>query len=205
MIELAITLPNGVTAALHGVGRIEMVAPHTQVTLNILSYPNETAYLAGNNPVWNTPLALSAETFSLSAIEAWLIANAASPLAGGLIVPDNSASLGTLKSRKWQEIKQARTQAEYAGFTWGGSVFDSDAISQSRISGAVQLASLAGATFTIDWTLADNSVRTLSAADMDAVAMALGQHVQTQFIKAQGLRTQIDAALNPAQVAAVVW
>jgi hypothetical protein len=59
--------------------------------------------------------------------------------------------------------------------------------------------------FTIDWTLADNSVRTLNQADMIAVGVALGQHVQTQFTKAQALRLQIETASTPEQVAAVVW
>jgi hypothetical protein len=53
--------------------------------------------------------------------------------------------------------------------------------------------------------LADNTTRTLNQADMIAVGVALGQHVQTQFTKAQALRLQIEAASTPEQVAAVVW
>jgi D-alanyl-D-alanine dipeptidase len=59
--------------------------------------------------------------------------------------------------------------------------------------------------FTINWTLADNSTRTLNQADMIATGVALGVHVQTQFARAQGLRLQIEAASTPGQVAAVVW
>jgi hypothetical protein len=53
--------------------------------------------------------------------------------------------------------------------------------------------------------LADNSTRTLIQADMIAVGVALGQHVQTQFTKAQALRVAIEAATTPEDVAAVVW
>ena len=117
---------------------------------------------------------------------------------------DDPRTLADLKAAQWELIKQARSNAEYAGFTWDGSVFDSDAISQNRITGAVTLAQLSPG-FTIDWTLADNTVRTLNQADMIAVGVALGQHVQTQFTKAQALRVAIEAATTPEDVAAVVW
>jgi hypothetical protein len=117
---------------------------------------------------------------------------------------EDPRTLADLKAAQWNLIKQARSNAEYAGFAWDRSVFDSDALSQNRITGAVTLAQLSPG-FTIDWTLADNSVRTLNQADMIAVGVALGVHVQTQFAKAQGLRLQIDAASTPGQVAVVVW
>ena len=59
--------------------------------------------------------------------------------------------------------------------------------------------------FVIDWTLKDNTVRTLIREEMVAVGIALGMHVQTQFTKAQALRLQIETASTPEQVAAVVW
>jgi hypothetical protein len=113
-------------------------------------------------------------------------------------------TLNDIKLAKWAIIKQARSSAEFGGFTWDGSPFDSDAISQSRIQGAVQLAATAPG-FTIDWTLANNSVRNLSAADLANVGAALGMHVATQHAKARTLRSQIEAATTPAEVDAVVW
>lgn len=113
-------------------------------------------------------------------------------------------TLQDLKAAQWSVIKAARQASEYAGFLWGNSTFDSDSISQSRIQGAVQLAGM-DAAFTIDWTLANNTVRTLSGADMTAVGVALGQHVAAQHAKARALRAQIEAATTAAQVAAVVW
>jgi len=117
---------------------------------------------------------------------------------------EDPRTLDDLKSAQWTQIKQARTNAEYAGFTWDGSTFDSDAISQNRITGAVTLAQLSS-TFTIDWTLATNQVRTLNQSEMLQVGAALGVHVQTQFAKGQSLRVQIDAATTQAEVEAVVW
>jgi hypothetical protein len=123
---------------------------------------------------------------------------------GAKLVWHDPRTLADHKAAQWELIKQARSAAEYAGFAWDRSVFDSDALSQNRITGAVTLAQLSPG-FTIDWTLKDNSVRTLNQADMIAVGVALGQHVQAQFTKAQGLRVQIEAATSWEQVAAVAW
>jgi hypothetical protein len=123
---------------------------------------------------------------------------------GAKLVWHDPRTLADHKAAQWELIKQARSQAEYAGFTWDGSTFDSDALSQNRITGAVTLAQMSP-TFVINWILADNTTRPLNPADMIATGVALGVHVQTQFAKAQGLRLQIDAASTPGQVAAVVW
>lgn len=108
------------------------------------------------------------------------------------------------KNTKWATIKQARSAAEYAGFTWDGSTFDSDATSQNRITGAVTLAQMSS-DFTIDWILADNTTRTLSSTDMMQVGAALGAHVAAQFANGVLLRAQIDAATTKEAVEAVVW
>ena len=113
-------------------------------------------------------------------------------------------TLQDLKDAKWKEIKAARSTAEYGGFTWDVSTFDSDQISQGRITGAVTLAQMNSA-FTIGWTLADNTVRTLSAADMILVGQALGMHVAAQFATGQALRVQIEAAATAEEVSAIVW
>ena len=113
-------------------------------------------------------------------------------------------TLSDLQAAKWAQIKRDRDEAEFGGFTWDGSPFDSDAISQSRIQGAVQLAAMAPG-FTIDWTLANNSARNLSAADLANVGAALGMHVAAQHAKARTLRSQIEAAATKEEVEAVVW
>jgi len=117
---------------------------------------------------------------------------------------EDPRTLADLKAAQWTRIKTARTQADYAGFTWAGSTFDSDAISQNRITGAVTLAQMS-ADFTIDWTLKDNTTRTLDQLDMLRVGGTLGAHVVTQFARAQARRQSIEAATTRAEVEAVVW
>lgn len=117
-------------------------------------------------------------------------------------------TLSELKEARWTLIKQARDDAEQAGFLWDGSTFDSDMVSQSRIQGASQLATLAlinSQPFSIGWTLADNSVRTLDAQAMIAVGTAMGQHINDQHAKGRMLRAQLDAAITPEDIEAVEW
>lgn len=117
-------------------------------------------------------------------------------------------TLDDIKAAQWIKVKQARSSAEYAGFTWEGSTFDSDALSQNRITGAASLAQIAGsfdAPFTIDWVLADNTVRALDRLEMLQVGVALGAHVATQFAKGVTLRAQIEAATTAAEVEAISW
>lgn len=116
----------------------------------------------------------------------------------------DTRNLEDIKKSKWDEIKQARNTAEFGGFTWDGSQFDSDAISQQRISGAVQLAMI-NPNYTIEWTLSNNTTRNLSAQDVIAVGVSLGNHVSFQHEKARLLREQINSATTAEQVNAVVW
>lgn len=109
------------------------------------------------------------------------------------------------KADKWVEVKAARDSAEHGGFTWDSSVFDSDPDSQSKIIGATQLASMNPAGFLMDWTLKDNTVRTLNGAQMISVGQALAVHVNAQHVLGRTLRQQIEAATTAEEVAAIHW
>ncbi len=114
-------------------------------------------------------------------------------------------TLSDLRAEKWADIKAQRDAVEFGGFDWDGSRFDSDAISQGRITGAVQLAQIAGEGWSIDWTLADNSVRTLSHTDMSAVGITLGEHVGHVHDIARELRVRINAAKSAEELDAITW
>lgn len=120
----------------------------------------------------------------------------------------SSMTVQEVKDERWSKIKTARMEAEFGGFTWDESVFDSDTISQSRIQGAVQLAQMAlsaGQPWQIDWTLQDNTVRTLTGEDMFGVGVALGQHVAHCHETARLLREAIEAAQTTEDIEAVTW
>lgn len=112
-------------------------------------------------------------------------------------------TLDDLRAAKWDEVKAARDAAEFGGFVWEGRVFDSDQISQGRITGAVQLAQM-DPDFVIDWTLADNAVVQLDALQMQAIGAALGAHVSAQHARARTLREEIYAPGMTAEALAAI-
>lgn len=121
---------------------------------------------------------------------------------------DQTGNLKRLKAKKWQEMKDARDAIEFGSFTWDGSTFDSDPVSASRITGAFALAlaaKLTGQPFSEEWTLLDNTTRTLSADDMLAVGVARGTAVAAAHHRASTLRAQISAATTAQQVEAIQW
>ena len=111
-------------------------------------------------------------------------------------------SLEDHKTAHWTLIKAARNEAEFGGFTWDGSVFDSDQVSQARIQGAVLLAT-SNPDFVVDWTLADNTVRSLTADDLIAISQALGEHISLQHTRARNARALLDQATTLSEVQAV--
>jgi len=108
------------------------------------------------------------------------------------------------KTDAWTRIKGARSAAEFSTFEWNTHAFDCDEVSQRRIQGAVQLAALDDTTV-MDWTLADNSVQTFNATDLQQIGQALAAHVNACHVKARGLRAQIDAATSEAELDAITW
>lgn len=109
----------------------------------------------------------------------------------------------------WSRIKAARDAAINAGVTYNGNVYDSDATAQLRVTGAAQTAQLqiaaGNTTFSITWTLQNNSTVTLTAQQVIDMALAISANYQTNFAKAQSLRAQIQAASTQAQLDAIVW
>lgn len=127
---------------------------------------------------------------------------------GGAWVQHDARTLAEVREQRWAQIKAEREAREFGGMVWDGSPFDTDETSQRRIQGAVQMAVIAQAAqqpFSIGWTLADDTVRTLDGAQMIAVGMALAQHVGSLHETGRLLRQQIDGAATVADVMAVSW
>ena len=59
--------------------------------------------------------------------------------------------------------------------------------------------------WSIDWTLADNTVATLSAVELLAVGEALGDQISAAHACGRTLRTQLDAAASVAEINYITW
>jgi hypothetical protein len=202
--------PNGINLGYHRAVKLEADLVSGKAVVTVASHADEAGFLAGLPLAWHWYVPLTTTVFSgtgslLEELQDALIVQVDSPFFGGQIAADNSDTLEASRDRTWTRIKQARDVAEAADFTWGGSAFQAD---KARITGATQLALLAemaGQPYSIDWTLSDNSVRTLDAGDMIAVGVALGQHVADAFETGRQLRAQIAAATTIAELNAIGW
>lgn len=150
-------------------------------------YRGDNLYLNGEEFVIRVPAPSAAHTFN------WVTK-----------VWEDLRNLQDMKALKWTEIKQARNKAEYAGFAWEGNVFDSDAMSQQRITSAVTLAMMS-TEFTIYWTLKNNETVYLNRTQMAEVGNELGFHVAQVFRTAQNRRITLDSLTTVEEINALVW
>lgn len=116
----------------------------------------------------------------------------------------NEVEIEVLRQRKWEVMKQSRDAEEFGGMVFAGNTYDTDALSQQRIQGAAQLASLDAIT-EMDWTTAENTTVTLTKADVINLGLALGSHITTAHSRGRIVRQQIEAATTKAELEAITW
>lgn len=123
------------------------------------------------------------------------------------IVTIPTPTLDELKSKKREEINQARDAAEQGGFEYMGKIFDSDQVSCQRISTAAQAMSLMPASDEnkITWTCQDNSTIELTAAELSGLVVALAEWSNTCHQKATALKAKIEAAQTAEELELITW
>ena len=117
-------------------------------------------------------------------------------------------TLEEVKALKIKEINEMRDMLEQAGFEFKGSYFDSDQISYMRLLGASQTAQTALATgqaFSIDWTLSDNTTRTMTAQDMIGIIPAFAMYSNQLHEDASFIKSKIEDAQTIEEVEAIIW
>lgn len=117
-------------------------------------------------------------------------------------------TMAELKTAKWAEIKSTRDTLEQSGVPYMGKTIDSDTTSVQRIAIAVQAAQAAisaGTDFSLDWTSQDNTVLTMTAAQVVGMSVALAMYSDQLHQTARGLREQIDAATSAEELDAIAW
>lgn len=102
--------------------------------------------------------------------------------------------LSSHKNHKWAQVKTRREQAETGGCSTAFGRIDTDEMSILRINSGVLAAKLSldqQVPFTIDWTMADNSVVTLDAPQMISLGLAAMLHVVACHERGRHLRQAI--------------
>lgn len=121
---------------------------------------------------------------------------------------EDPRSLEDLKYLKWLEIKEARNAAEFAAFTYKRMKFDNDPTSWRRLSDYISAAKSAislGEPFSVEFTLANDKVVTLSSTDLVNIEFARIRNVMKVFSHALKLRKQIQEAKSEKELSEVFW
>ncbi len=113
-------------------------------------------------------------------------------------------TLDEVKAEKIAELAQTRWEQETGGLTLpDGTEIKTDRESQALLTGA-SLYALQNATATVEWKGANGWV-TLTASQIQAIAMAVRNHVQSAFSKEKELAAKVEAAGTAEEVDAVTW
>lgn len=123
---------------------------------------------------------------------------------GGLVVWLDPRPIEMARAARVAAMRDARDAVLNSTFTWDGSTFDADQVSQTRLLGAVVAALEPGFDPTL-WRLADNSWRELTGTQLRAVYQALQQHVRASFTQFGQREAAINNAATVAAVDAVTW
>lgn len=122
----------------------------------------------------------------------------------GALVPD----LATARARQRAVVNAGRDAAQDGGADTPSGRFDSTPRSREFLNGAITnalIAQAAGVPFTISWTLANNSVVTLTGAELITAGIAVAAHVDAMHQRARVLKERIEAAGTLAEIAAIGW
>lgn len=188
-------MPNGAQARYHKAVKYEVQEGGTHAVVN--SYHSEDMSVISWQDTYVIPAIIKIE--SLADVE-YILTYANAPFDGGVIVPDETASLESKKARKGAEVKLKRDSVEWAGVTTAKGIVDSDPDSQRKINGAVTMALIQGDSFSIDWKMKDNSVVTHNRQEIMDMGLAVGQHVSACQARKNELDIQIDAAETEEQL-----
>lgn len=124
-------------------------------------------------------------------------------------IPDHEAELvdgawvipiDIRRARVWSAVKALRAEKEDGAASTPYGPIDCDDRSKIKISGLVQTAQLLGSDFSVEFTMADNSVQTLTAAQMIDLGLSVSAHVDVVYGRARALREEIDASTDPESI-----
>lgn len=112
-----------------------------------------------------------------------------------IVKPPYVPTVQEVADQTWQAVKTARDNAEQSGCPYMDKVLDSDNVSVQRINTAVQAAQFVQSQkqeFSIDWTMQDNSIITMSITDILGMPVALAAYSNQLHETARQCRMAID-------------
>ena len=122
-----------------------------------------------------------------------------------VILASLEPTLEEVKERKLAELAEARWMAETGGLTLpDGTVIKTDRESQALLTGAA-FSLYADPTSTVEWKADKGKWVDLDSKQVLLIAGAVRAHVQGCFSRERDLSEKVNACVNVAEVASIVW
>jgi len=122
---------------------------------------------------------------------------------GAFVLP--VPNIEAVKAAKIVELKRIRDTKELEPVEFDGSSFDFDSKSYERITAAIYALDLQGASATINWTLADNTTRKVTAANLRGVIAAAAVRSDALHTQYRELKAAVLAAETVDEVDKITW
>ena len=113
-------------------------------------------------------------------------------------------TLDGLRARRWAALREQRNSLEVLPLRVDGMLFDVDERAVARIGLALKEAELTPG-WSEPWTLADDSISTITAPVLMRVLLALAARGRRLHRAGRALRQRITEATTAAQIEAVTW
>lgn len=113
-------------------------------------------------------------------------------------------TLDELKADKLEALKAERDTKEVEPIEYNGHLYDYDDKARDRINAAIIALELAGAEASLEWTCADNTDATVTAADLRNIIAAVAVRSNTLHIAYRTAKTAVEAAQSKEELEAIV-
>lgn len=120
-------------------------------------------------------------------------------LPSGATLTEPEQTLDEVKSQKLTELKSARDRQEVEPI----NNFDFDDKSRDRLDIAYKALTASGTT--IEWAMADNTTKTISAMDINSVFIASATRSNELHEKYRTLKEQVNACKEKTDVEKITW
>lgn len=126
------------------------------------------------------------------------------PLPEGATTTAPEKTLDELKADKLAALKAERDSKEVEPIEYNGNSFDYDEKARDRINAAIIALEVAGEDANLEWTCADNTDATVTAADLRNIIAAVAVRSNTLHIAYRTAKTAVEAAESKEDLEAIV-
>lgn len=109
-------------------------------------------------------------------------------------------TLDELKAAKITELKAERDTKEVEPIEYNGHLYDYDDKARDRINAAIIALELAGAEASLEWTCADNTDATVTAADIKNIVSAVAVRSNALHVAYRNAKTAVEAATTKEEL-----